>query len=274
MTVHFGAGYSGPVDHPHIGWQRYGSALDVTSTGGVVAGFPAVNAADPYTTTWWQQSGASASWSQRFYDGVVPVALSVSYICIVPYVQAFQYQLRSINLDGTAAIIPGLGAIQPTDGGPIFAIFNPLSCYGVRVFTEQGTNAAPPIIASIFTGQVMAWTRKAEFVGSTSIQRAQNTEYRTGMTDGGQFIGRTIRRKSLSASMTVRNLSEDWLSSDFDPFADAADDLPFIMADRPNSYPKSLAYGWTSERIIPARDLGLAAASSSVTINMTGHRNL
>jgi hypothetical protein len=90
------------------------------------------------------------------------------------------------------------------------------------------------------------------------------------VSEGGQWLGRSVTRASLSPSMTVNHLSETWVSTEWDAFARYAETSPFFIADRPGSYAASVAYAWTQGDLRAQRSVPNADIANSVTLELTG----
>jgi hypothetical protein len=155
----------------------------------------------------------------------------------------------------------------PTDDSAILML---LAVTSVRYWRIRVTGANIPTIAVIRFGLVTEFPRPAVYAPSISFERTKQTTYSANQTEGGQWAGRTVVRKALAPVMTVNNLSETWIASDWDGLALAAETSPMFVADRPGGYPKSVAYAFSNADLRAERQTPNAAIANSVTLELTG----
>lgn len=115
---------------------------------------------------------------------------------------------------------------------------------------------APPVVAVVYFGVALPMQRPI-YGGHEPITMSRQTEIRSNMSEGGQFLGRSIVRKGLTGSFEWRHLKPGWVRSMFDPFIEAARTRPFGIAWRPAAYPDEVAYAWVNGDITP-RNMGVA----------------
>lgn len=250
-----------PLDHPHVGWRRMAGTVSATSE---TAGFAAVNAGTYRTDSFWRPDAMPATWT------LTPAAAGpISYIGIAAHDLATQGCTVTAEIE-VASVWEEVGEIAPDDNEPILFLFLEKEATAFRVTVSGGTG--DPTIAVIQGGPVTAWPRKATYAPSVSMQRATQTGYDTNLTDGGQWAGRSVVRRELRPQMAVEHLPEDWIEAEFDAFAEHARANPFFVADKPGSYPRSLAYAFATGDLIPDRQLANRRAANSVTLELQGFR--
>ena len=264
MSVTIETGFTGTtygLDNPRIGWRRLTGTLAATAS---EPGYPAVNANTPRTDTFWKPSAFPGIWELTF-----PVSQNVSYIGIASHTLATNGCTVAAQTWNGSTWVPR-ATQKPTDNGPIFFLFSRTSITKARIVITGA--AGFPLVGVVFVGDVTEWPRKATYAPSVSFERAKVTEYSTNATEGGQWAGRTIQRRMTQPRMTVDHLSEAWVASEFDAFAAYAETSPFFIADKPLSYPNSVAYAWAAGDLVPERAIANSDISNSVTLELMGLR--
>ena len=125
----------------------------------------------------------------------------------------------------------------------------------------QIVSATPnPEIAYLSAGLALAMERPI-YGGHSPITLSRVTRGTPNISQGGEFLGRSIERRAVATSYAWRNLSAAWYRVNFDPFvAHCADTLgTFFISWRPSSHPNETAYAWLTGDVQPnnsgSRDL-------------------
>lgn len=265
MSVVIASGFTGityGLDFPRIGWRRLSGTVTASTS---AAGFAAANAATARTDTFWKPTALAATWAVDF-----GTARDVSYCGIASHTlgsAGCTVQFQTWN----GATWDTVASTTPVDDGPIFFLCATRNVSQARLNITGG--ATMPIVGVVFFGAVTEWPRMATYAPSVSMERAKVTEYSTNTTEGGQWAGRSRVRRYTTPRMTVDHLPESWIASELDAFAAYAEADPFFVADKPGSYPASVAYAWATGDIVPERSIPNADVSNSVTLEMIGFRN-
>ena len=120
-------------------------------------------------------------------------------------------------------------------------------------------------------GDVIEFPRRAVYAGSMPFNETIQSEFTTAITEGGQWVDRIEKRSAGSASMTVNNLSEMWQAEVIQPLLTFMQGAPVFIADRPEPFPLSVAYGFTSKRPQPARSIANALIARNLTLDLVSH---
>jgi hypothetical protein len=81
---------------------------------------------------------------------------------------------------------------------------------------------------------------------------SRETQYRTALSEGGQFLGRTIQRMGVRGTISFKHLLASWYRSTFDPVVAAPARLyPFFYAWRPSTFPAEVVFVWALEDMVP-----------------------
>jgi len=216
--------------------------------------------------TWERWESASGTVTASF--NIAP-ASKVNYIAIAAHnlFTAGVTEVRVECVDSGLSSFVTVGSIRPTSNSPIFFEFDDFDgCARITVTLVGGTNRE---IGVIYAGEVLIM-QQALYGGHTPINLASVTDYRNAMSDTGQFLGRTIRRRGLSSSFAWQNLTEQWYRDTFKPFVDSAKEKPFFIQWRPDYQTNEVAFGYTTGDIAPNNQAGVTRLVS-VNMSMRAH---
>jgi len=227
-----------PLTHSRIGINSIGRTGAVSASS-AAAGFPASAAANPLTYEFWKPTATPAWW--RVDAGT---AVTVDYVGIASHNLAGSTVTvqRSDNNSTWVDVV----STTPTDNSPIMFLFAAVSARYWRV-SVTGNSVA---IGVINIGKVLEMQR-ACFAGINPIDLTRRTTIRPNVSEGGQWLGRSIIRQGSGTSVSFRHLTYDWYRANFDPFVEQARSYPFFFAWRPEGYANSVGYVWTQGDIAP-----------------------
>jgi hypothetical protein len=254
------SGYTGtsyPLTTPRIA----AFALTGTATASTTAtGYNADNPKDGQTWTYWQPTAVPATWTLTF------TSANVSYIGIASH--------NCGTVGATVAAQRWTGSVWvtvathvPTDDSPILFLLTERTAQ--TTFRVQFTGAIPTV-GIIQMGDVTEFPLRAEFTGSMPFNEAVTASYMDTVSDGGHTLERFEIRKAAPVKMTVANLSESWVASVLAPLAVDMRANPVFIADRPSTYPASVAFGKQTVPLQASRNLANAAASRAITFEIMG----
>jgi len=179
----------------------------------------------------------------------------------------------TIKIETTQAIIGGDSAyitqavITPTSNAPIYVEFieaDPVE--RIRITITGGTNRE---VGVIYAGNALIM-QQAIYGGHTPVNLASITDYRNAMSDSGQFLGRTIKRRGQATSFAWQNLTEQWYRDNFQPFVNSAKTTPFFIQWRPDYQNTEIAFGYTTGDITPSNQSGVTRLLS-VSMSIRAH---
>lgn len=256
----FTTGNTYPLNTPRIGWRKLAGTVTASTS---AAGFAATNAATNRTDSFWRPTALTATWALD-----AGFAQAVSYCGIAAHDLGTQgcTVLVQSSPDGTTWTTRC--TIIPADDSTILALFATVSARYWRLSISGSGDE--PTLGVIQFGAVTEFPQKAAYVGSMSFDRTRVASYSTNLSEGGQWLGRSVSRVSLTPSMQVSHLSEAWVASEWDAFAEYAETGPFFIADRPSVYPKSCCYAWTSGDLRAERSIPNADVALSISLELTG----
>lgn len=256
----FTTGNTYPLNTPRIGWRRIAGTVAASTE---AAGFAAANADTNRTDSFWQATALPATW--RLDAGS---AQSVSYCGIAAHDLGSRGCTILVQSSTDDSAWTTRATITPTDDSAIFALFATVSARYWRLLISGAGDE--PTIGVIQFGAVTEFPQRASYVGSVSFDRTRVASYSMNRSEGGQWLGRSVSRAMLTPVMQVAHLSETWIAAEWDAFALYAEEAPFFIADRPDTYPKSCCYAWTNADLRVDRSLPNASVAMSVSLELTG----
>lgn len=247
------------VNHPVIGAFPLSGTITASSA---APGFDAAFAADPSTIKFWRPTSLPATWDLDF-----PTA-DISYIGIAAHDLATVGASVAVSVDIGAGLDPVVSH-TPADNSPILFLIDVRSADAVRL-TFSGAGAVPTV-GIIMIGLATVFPQRSAYVGRRDFQDQIVEAFTTNQSDGGNFLGRYVSRRSQAVNLSVSHLSEDWKSSVLDRLIAHLTHLPGFVADRPQSARKSVIFGYLAEKPIPERNIPNRSASVSVSMDFIGH---
>jgi hypothetical protein len=226
-----------PLNHARIVYENL--ALGITPTASSsAAGRPAIAATYPTTYEYWTPTTLPATWSvdlgsAKNVDSIGMVGDMLG--CTV----AVQYSTNNstwVTVDTRTVV---------TDRINMF-LFLSVSARYWRV----SVSVQIPRISVIYIGTALAMQRPI-YQGHTPLTLSRTTDLSNNVSEGGQYLGRSIIRTGAESSAAWSNLRADWYRANFDPFVRAARTAPFFFGWRPAQYPAELGFVWTDKDIAP-----------------------
>lgn len=237
-------------DNARIGWESRLTALNVSADEEAVD-HPVTELANPLSFLYWQGETAIEQSVQIFDDSGDPV----DYIAIARHnfgSAGIEY-IVEYSTDGGSIWNPATSQTAPTDDAVIIHEFAAQTATLWRLRMLAGTE--PPRIAILYLGQILELSRRF-YVGHTPFNYGRDHLETLGVSESGQFLGRIIRRRLYSNAIALKNLDPAWYRSNFEPFAAAAETLPFFFAWRPTSWPNEVGLVWSTGNFQPDNQRG------------------
>lgn len=241
------------LNHGRIGYVSYiqTATLSASSGADTVAAL-----STPSTWERWQPAA-----------GTNTVTATLSAAQLVDYVGLAGYDLAGATV--TVAVSPDLVAgfttvatITDFSKESVMKLFSAVSARRIQLTVKRGTS---PALGVFYCGPVLALER-ATRGGSTPATLKRSTSYSNEFSAAGQILGRVINRQGIGTAVNLRNLTDAWYRSNFDPFVAAARTRPFFYLWNPRDYPGDCIYGVVADDIAPTLQGGRALMDVSFDI--------
>lgn len=225
-----------PLTHARIGYHNIAFGKTPTASSAAV-GFPAIAASYETTFEFWRPVGLPATWA---IDNTTPV--ECDYAGVVGSIIGCTIRVQSSD-DGVVWTTHMEAAAEYRVA---MLLFPRVTAQYWRVVFDT----VNPDVAVIYIGKALAMQR-AIYQGHSPLTLSRVTELSNNISQGGQYLGRSVERMGNECDASWSHLKAAWYRENFDPFVIAAQTKPFFFAWRPLSFPKEVGYMWTGGDIKP-----------------------
>lgn len=230
-----------------IGYENLLNDSDATVTALTEAtGFDKEYAYDWRPYDWWKPTATGDQWIRAVFTG----NKSVDYFAVAAHDLStkgstikLQYSTNSGSTWNDATTATG-----GTSDRVIFETFTSISADYWRVLVNNPTTIASIGIVSFGARLDLA---RGFPVGFSPPALARVNEYQTSMTDNGQFIGRSVSRKTYDGSFSMDTLTPSWVRTYWEPFIDHAETKPFFLSWDDDTYPEDAVICWMKDQYRP-----------------------
>lgn len=250
------------LNHARIGYQSHAADLSPSAASATSSadGFPADAPLRPDTGERWKPDASNSTLTIDLGS-----AQTVDYVGVMGYMSGVTVTVQSSPDNSTWTTFSESAAM--TEDGPVLFLDASRSA---RYWRIQLDGVAQ--IASVYIGEVLEMQRPF-FGGNTPIPLARQTQLRSAMSRGGQFLGQDIVRTGYSGSMQWTNLKPAWYRSNVEPLVKHLRTRPAFVAWNIRDYPQDLIYAWSRDDIAPEQRAKTTTGLYDVTINWTGVGN-
>lgn len=239
-----------PLTHARIGWHCY--TATILSQSSAPTGYLADNA---FNGTTYDRYKPTSSPAEIVLD--LLAAKDVDYIAtLTKNVTSIQILRSSDNITYTS-----IATLSSTDASNMILFDNVTYRYYKIIFT--GTNIE---VINIKLGLSLEMQR-AIYSGHSPLALSRIHAIRPNVSETGQFLGATVRRKGLKGQFSWNNLQATWYRNNFDVFAQSIPQAnPFFIAWRPQSFPNDCNYVWAMGDVTPTNTGTLDFMSVSIDV--------
>lgn len=230
MTIIYSTGYTVPggelpLNHARIGhsnnWLSGGTATASSTDADYFEDGPL----DTMTYEKWKPTAVPATWEYEHTGSA-----TCDYCGVAAHTLAGRtVQVQRWNGSAWVDLTP---ATVVADNSPLMFFFPPVSATRWRLNISAG---AVPEVGVVKFGRALQMHRPI-YGGHTPLNLARQTEYRSNVSETGQFLGKTKVRTVLSTSYAWSNLPAAWVRTNWAPLQKAAEENPMFIAWRPSSF--------------------------------------
>lgn len=254
-----------PLTHCRIGYDNLIKTVTATSS---QAGFTADALDNPFTYEIWKPATLPADIIADMGQGQ-----AIDYVAFAAHEFKNCRLVASTSMDGTNYTEQADATIL--DDNSIMLLFAEVQARYVKVtitgyavestfvsdfangFYAEGTYSASSVgspssvsCSVMYAGKALAMQRMI-YGGHSPGTLSRDTKLVNNSSEGGQWLGRSVVRSSLTNNFSFNNLTADWYRTNFDDFVKSAQVSPFFIAWRPDSYANEVIYGRTDSDIRP-----------------------
>lgn len=248
------------ADNPVFGYENLVTTSNLSTTS-EQTDYPAINLANNNTYLVWKPTDADPIVADQYIRVDVDTNEDVDYIAIAKH-NLYTGQIKvSVEVlytdpDPDPEVWTELIAetLLPNDGPAIFR-FDPTALFSVRLRlqpsdTDAGSGEVVPYVGVVYTGKLLVGLRRM-YVGVSPLGLARQTKVINNRSESGNFLGRITSGSATVFECDYQNLTPAWYRSYFKPFLLAAEDEPFFLAWRPDTYPNETGFLWLTDNAIP-----------------------
>lgn len=212
----------------------------------------ALNVADGLTWDYWRPTALPARIEVQLtevrevdYMMVAAHDLGTNEVSVRP-----QYHDGSGWVDAAAEYRPGSDDVMAM-------LFERVESTRFAVYLDGETSPeALPSLGVVMMGRALV-VQRGQPLSHRPARWSKQTEVRPLVSEGGLYLGRSIRREGVSLNVRFQHLEADWVRRNLDPFIDHARTRPFGWLWHPQDYPPEAALLWTEEGDIQPEHAGL-----------------
>ncbi len=232
-----------PMTHARILHTSLAQQASAVFANSEIEGFAATNALSPATYTYWQPSLMPTNWVMEFAapQMVDAIAIGASWIAG----RSFRV-LTSVSGVWSEKIVFTQSGLY--GNGAVLALFEPQMVDRVSI---EITGTAP-VVGVIYVGQAMVMPRR-EWAAMPSLRFQRRTEFEQNISEGGQWLGRSIARIATEGRYAWEYLPPEFVGNDLDAFSRAARVRPFFIAAHPSKSVLNCDLAWVRQDIRPER---------------------
>jgi hypothetical protein len=225
-------------DNPRIGYHNLVTEATVFAEH-EDPDYPALNMANPATYLKWRGSETTSEQSVGIH---LSPAENVNYFAIARHNlgtigSEYFFEYSTNGTTWTALTTPRV----PADDYAIIHEFPTTFAQHFRL--TMSSNGDAPEIGVLYVGRILTLQRRI-YVGHTPLPFGRDTTVSVGVSEEGEFLGRTVRRRMYTSTVQMGNITPLWYREYLDPFFEAAASIPFFWAWRPGPYPNEVGYAW------------------------------
>ena len=259
MAIYYPAGAftDEQLSKPIIFEQHY---TGVATASTAQAGFAATAPLNELTYERWRPTALPATWASN-----LGAARSINFCAIAAH--TLSGKTIAIQSSADNATWTTRHSISPTDDSPIIVIFAAVSARYWRISISAGTNSIIPSVGVVFFGAYLQMQQRIE-VGISPISLSRKTTYTNNIAEGGNWLGRSIKRMGKAGQIPLKAMARDWYQSTLDPALQRMRYKPFFFASCPKLMPWDVSYCWLTDDPKPTTVGGMLM---DVTLQVEAH---
>jgi hypothetical protein len=129
------------------------------------------------------------------------------------------------------------------DDLPLVCRFSSQTLTHVRLHIQGGDEV--PQAAVMYVGKLLVMERGIDIdTEHVPITYARRSTIVSGMSESGNFVGRTVLKEWRETTAVFEHFTPDWYREFLDPFIEASKETPFFYCWLPLDYPAETGYAW------------------------------
>jgi len=233
------------ANNPVIGYKNNVVASGITADS-EDTDFPGTNTANTSTAEYWESLIDTVQYLEFNFTST-----AIDYVGIGAHnLAGMTYEIEyKVTAGGTWTAVDS--PLVPQDNSAIMWYFEAITAdyWRIKITPLSGTY---PKIGVVYIGVATRLQRRI-YVGHTPVNYGRKTITAQGMSENGDYLGRIVKRRSLSTTVNQENVTASYYRSTIEPFVKHADvdSKPYFFAWRPSSYPVEIGFCWNTSNVVP-----------------------
>lgn len=228
-----------------IGYKNLFTTTGVTvSASSDQTGFEKENAYDWKPYSWWKPVGTGT----HTLDASFGAAKSADYMAISGH------NLSDVggsvkpqySTDGGSNWSDADTGVTPADNSTIFIAFTSVQAADWRI---EVTNASSEALIGVVSIGEMTELEVGMTAGFTPPHLARDHKYYTSVSQGGVFLGKSLRQITYSTKIDLKNLTPEWVRTTWEDFLDHAQVKPFFFSWDSENHSDEAVFAWVNKKI-------------------------
>lgn len=236
---------STPNASGRIGYKNLFTTSGVTVTASSdQTNYEKENAIDWKRYDWWKPTTTGTHWIRASFAS----AKDADYMAISGHnLHEVGGSVRpQYSTDGGSSWSYAAAAVAPTTDKTIFVEFTSVNAADWRIEVITTTGQSLIGVASIGEMMELQTGFKSGFEPPTL---ARDHKYYTSVSEGGVFIGRSLRQITYSTSINLSMLTPEWVRTTWTDFLDHAQTKPFFFSWDTENHSDEAVFAWVNNSI-------------------------
>ena len=226
------------------------------------AGFSSVSVANELTYERWRPTALPAA-----LEIDLGANKTVNYCAIAAHTLVGKKIFIHYRINGATSEQSIVEALPGLSNEPLIYIFPNTSARYWSLHIQSNTDSAIPSVGVVFFGTYLQMQQRIE-VGISPISLSRKTTYSGNTSEGGNWLGRSIKRTGKVGQIPLKAMDRGWYQSTLDPALQRMRYKPFFFASCPKAMPWDVSYCWLTEDPKPVTVGGMLM---DVTLQVEAH---
>jgi hypothetical protein len=232
---------------PRIGYKNLFESASTVTASSEATGYEGSNVYNWDTSSYWKPAATGTHYLTATFSSAVTVDYFAIYAHnLHTYNASVQLQYSTDGTTWNDATDPQ----APSTSRPVFVSFTSILAAWLRIKLVTTSGPAQIGVASFGEAMIFPSGMKPGFQPPTLSREGK---YMNSVSEGGQFLGRSLLRNGAKTKIDLILLDPLWVRENWEPFIRHAEAMPFFFSWDYENHPNEAAFCFTSGKIPPAK---------------------